>query len=470
MLDCPVEKERLRPLNRLAARRGAYVLYWMQQSQRVRFNPALEYAQWRANQMKLPLVVAFGLTARYPDANLRHYQFMLEGLCDVQSALAARGVRLVARFGEPPDVAADLARDAALAVCDRGYLRHQRRWLKQFAQATDCEVVEVDGDVVVPVDHASAKAEYAARTIRPRILQRQDDFLRPLASVRAAFPSAGLKFDSLDLRDVDGILARLDVDRSVPPVSVFYRGGEKAAAAQLDRFVKHVLPTYADYRNRPEKGSVSHLGMYLHFGHISPVVVALKARACHHAEGVQVQSFLEELIVRRELAHNFVCHTPRYDSIECVPAWAWGTLEKHRRDVRKPRYTLQQLDRAQTHDPYWNAAMREMKYTGYMHNYMRMYWGKKIIEWTTSPKAAYAIALALNNRYFLDGRDPNSYAGVAWLFGVHDRPWLERSIFGTLRYMNAAGLERKSDIVAYVEQVQAQVAKAKAAGIVFTGE
>lgn len=468
--DCPVEKERIRPLNRQPVCGGRYVLYWMQQSQRVEFNPALEYALWRANQLKLPLVVGFGLTAGYPEANLRHYQFMLEGLRDVQSTLAARGVLMAARVGDPPMVAAELAKDAAVAVCDRGYLRHQRRWRAQFARAVGCEVIEVDGDVVVPGDCVSDKAEYAARTIRPRILRRLDDFLHPLEPQHVDRPSIGARIESLDLSAPERILACLDIDRSVPPVGTFYQGGHAAAVVQLRRFLRSVLRHYDEYRNRPEVGCVSHLGMYLHFGHISPVHVALAARNWRHAAGCHVESFLEELIVRRELAHNFVWHNPHYDSFNAAPAWAWATLEKHRKDPRPYRYSAQQLDRAETHDPYWNAAMREMKYTGYMHNYMRMYWGKKIIEWTASPKTAYRIALQLNNRYFLDGRDPNSYAGVAWLFGVHDRPWQERRVFGTIRYMNAAGLERKSDIELYVARVNLLVLKAWTAGIVFPGD
>src|SRR5262249_36098671 len=154
----------------------------------------------------------------------------------------------------------------------------------------------------------------------------------------------------------------------------------------------------------------------------------------------------------RELAMNFVYFREHYDRFECLPEWARQTLAKHRKDPRPHHYTARQLDAAETHDPYWNASMREMRHTGFMHNYMRMYWGKKILEWSREPEAAYETTLALNNRYFLDGRDPNSFGNVAWIFGQHDRPWGERPIFGTVRYMNAKGLERKCDIRAYVQK------------------
>jgi deoxyribodipyrimidine photo-lyase len=202
---------------------------------------------------------------------------------------------------------------------------------------------------------------------------------------------------------------------------------------------------------------------------VSPVQVALAARESKAADN-QRESFLEELIVRRELAQNFAEYSPHYDSFECVPEWARKTLDKHRSDERHHQYTQGQLERARTHDPYWNAAMREMRYTGYMHNAMRMYWGKKILEWSSTPEHAHRTTLALNNRYFLDGRDANSYANIGWLFGLHDRPWGEREIFGTVRYMSSGGLERKADMEAYLEKVDRLVAEARAAGVRFEGD
>ena len=221
------------------------------------------------------------------------------------------------------------------------------------------------------------------------------------------------------------MLAKLDLDRTVPPVSHRFRGGTSEAKRLLREFLTEHLPEYEESRPHPETTHVSHMSKYLHFGQVSPVQVALAAREAKAADN-QRESFLEELIVRRELAQNFAEYSPHYDSFECVPEWARKTLDKHRGDERHHQYTQQQLERARTHDPYWNAAMREMRYTGYMHNAMRMYWGKKILEWSSTPEHAHRTALALNNRYFLDGRDANSYANVGWLFGLHDRPWGER--------------------------------------------
>ena len=164
-------------------------------------------------------------------------------------------------------------------------------------------------------------------------------------------------------------------------------------------------------------------------------------------------AYLEQLIVRRELAMNFAHYAENYDSYKCIPQWAQKTLKEHRSDRREFIYTRKQLENAETHDEYWNAAMREMKVTGFMHNYMRMYWGKKILEWSKTPQYAFKTTLAINNKYFLDGRDPNSYTGVAWVYGVHDRAWSERPIFGKIRYMTASGLERKCDIQGYVKKI-----------------
>jgi deoxyribodipyrimidine photo-lyase len=198
---------------------------------------------------------------------------------------------------------------------------------------------------------------------------------------------------------------------------------------------------------------------YLHFGQLSPLYLALQIKAAVSRLKKAQEAYLEELIVRRELAMNFINYTPNYDSYGCLSQWAQKTLKQHQTDKREYVYTRRQLEDAETHDEYWNAAMREMKITGFMHNYMRMYWGKKILEWSKTPQHAFRTTLAINNTYFLDGRDPNSYTGVAWVFGVHDRAWFERPIFGKVRYMAASGLERKCDIQGYVRKVNALVKK-----------
>ncbi len=252
----------------------------------------------------------------------------------------------------------------------------------------------------------------------------------------------------------------------MPPVSHRFRGGTGAARARLAGFLEEGLPHYVAHRNQPQTDDVAELSPYLHFGQIAPVYIVTRLReAAHLREDENAASFLEELVVRRELCANFVEHTADYDDFACLPDWARTTLAEHASDRREHLYDEAELDAARTHDPYWNAAMREMRYTGYMHNYMRMYWGKKILEWTERPEEGYRIALRLNNRYFLDGRDSNSYAGVGWVFGLHDRAWGERPVFGKVRYMSAGGLERKADPAAYVAKVDRLVAEAEAAGV-----
>ncbi|MCC7300956.1 MAG: deoxyribodipyrimidine photolyase, partial [Verrucomicrobia bacterium] len=227
-----------------------------------------------------------------------------------------------------------------------------------------------------------------------------------------------------------------------------FKGGTVEAKRRLKKFIEESLAVYEAHSNQPQTDDVSALSPYLHFGQISPLYIALEIQ-----KRDPQSRFLEQLIVRRELAVNFVWFSPDYDRFSSLPDWAKLTLKNHAKDKRETIYTREQLEQSQTHDPYWNAAMTELRGTGFMHNYMRMYWGKKVLEWSRSPEEAFEMLLAINNKYFLDGRDPNSYAGVAWVFGKHDTAWQERPIFGKVRYMNAAGLERKCDINAYVEKV-----------------
>ena len=449
-----IEPERLTELNGAPEQPGDYVLYWMQNSQRAEFNPALEVAIAEANRLGLPVLVGFGLTADYPEANARHYAFMLEGLSETEHAVRQRGLGFVIHLGSPGDVALSLAQRAALVVCDRGYLRLQRDWRARVAAEAGRRVLQVEGDVVVPIELASTKSEIGARTLRPKVLGVRDQFLQPLRCQHPSHSAERIKAaGGVDLNNIPALLARLDVDHSVSPVGNI-RGGYKEAKRRLEDFVVRRLQRYVAARAHPGEAEVSTLSPYLHFGQISPVEVALAARKAE-AAAENSASFLEELIVRRELAINFVQTTPNYDRYDCLPEWARQTLAAHRRDHREHVYRFDQLARADTHDPYWNAAMREMLLTGYMHNYMRMYWGKKVLEWSPSPEQGYATLLRLNNKFFLDGRDANSYANVGWVFGLHDRPWPERPIFGKVRSLTASGLRRKTDIDAYVRKIAA---------------
>ncbi len=462
MAPDPIPEQRITRLNDRPVKKGEYVLYWMQAAQRVEENPALAHAVELANGLERPLLVLFALTA-YPEGNLRHYWFMLQGLRETQSALADRGIRLAVVPGAPPEAVPAAAQKAATVVCDAGYTRIQRSWRDAVAERCGCRVVRVEGEVVVPVATASPKAEYAARTIRPKIGRLMERFLTPVAAPPAAARDPDLGPEGIDLADPETALAALEIDRSVGPVHRFFTGGTSAAKARFTAFLDDSLERYPANRNQPQTDDVSRMSPYLHFGQISPVWLARTVRTRAGDLPEAVDAYLEELVVRRELAVNHVWYTRGYDRFEALPGWARGTLADHRGDPREPCYSLDRLEAADTHDPYWNAAMTEMKATGFMHNYMRMYWGKKVLEWSSSPEAAFRDLLTLNNRYFLDGRDPNSHAGVGWIFGLHDRPWKERPIFGKTRYMAASGLERKCDIQGYVEKV-ARLSGADAAG------
>lgn len=453
--------ERVKQLNNGPLRSGDYVLYWMQQSQRAEYNHALEYAVGEANRLNLPLLVVFGLMDDYPEANLRHYAFMLEGLRETQATLAARGIKLAVQHGSPPEIALQNSSKAALIVCDRGYMKHQKAWRARVAEGAVCRVVQVESDVVVPVETVSSKAEYAARTLRLKINRHVPRFLVELEPVRSKHASLELHAESLDLDALEQVLRELKLDRSVAPVPEFFRGGTAVAKARFDHFIASSLKRYKDNRNQPGTDHVSHMSPYLHFGQISSLYLAIKAQKAMHGNEENTQVFLDELIVRRELSMNFVEYTSNYDVYACVPEWAKTTLNAHQHDRREHTYTRSELETGMTHDEYWNAAMAELKHSGYMHNHMRMYWGKKILEWSPTPEAAFTTTLAIMNKYFLDGRDPNSYANVAWLFGTHDRPWFERPVFGTVRYMAASGLERKAHPAAYLDKVANLTARAR---------
>lgn len=443
------------PLNRKAARPGAYVLYWMQEAQRASANPALALAIAEANARRLPVIAVFALMDDYPEANARHYAFMLQGLADATGGLAGRGVRLIVRRGAPDVVIPHLATRAALVVTEIGHLRPQRLWRARIADAIDCAMIAVESAVVVPVHRASGKSEIGARTLRPKIMRLLDDHLAAPDETAATVAGDRLALASdIDVADPARALAQLAVDPSVPPVRRF-RGGETEARHRLERFVATGLADYIERRAEPADDGSSGLSPYLHFGHIAPAAIVRAVRAADTPETARA-AVIEQLVVRRELSFNLVAFTPGYDTYAAMPAWSRASLAAHAGDARL-RLAAERLEAADTPDPLWNAAMREMVHTGFLHNTMRMYWGKKILEWSADPETAFATALRLNNRYLLDGRDPNSYAGVGWCFGLHDRPWPSRPIFGTVRSMTAGGLERKFDMDGYVRRVAALV-------------
>ena len=447
--DSPVTSGRVHRLNQRQVRQGDYVVYWMQASHRAVDNHALEHAIYRANRLNLPLLTYFGLTRDFPSSNIRHFSFILQGLAGVSKDLELRGIPFILRNEDPARGVQVLARKASLMVVDQGYLRPNRVWYEQVSGSVSCPVEQVETNVLVPVSIASVKEEYSAATFRPRISARVPSFL-DLPTVlelnkRGKFPD----IDSLPPKDPDFILSLLGPDRSVPPVNI--RGGTETAAQTLDKFIAERLKDYARGRNDPSRDLSSGLSPFLHFGQISPLRIAVEIM---QTEGEGRDAFLEQLIVRRELAVNYVYYNSRYDSIAGLPEWAKKTLDVHASDPREYLYPMEVLESGETDDPYWNAAQREVRCTGRMHGYMRMYWGKKLLEWSPDPATAFSRAVALNDRYQLDGRDPNGYAGIAWCFGKHDRPWGERPVFGKVRYMNARGLTRKFDMEGYLKRVE----------------
>jgi deoxyribodipyrimidine photo-lyase len=432
---------------------GRCVVYWMQRAQRATDNPALNVAIDAANALHQPLLVFFRLTPRVTRANARHYQFMLEGLHELPSALQRRNVRMVLRCD--PETADQFCAEvgASLLIGDDDPLRQPQESRRAVAARLRIPFWVVDADVIVP-SRLLRKEQYAARTIRPRIHALLSQFLVPLSNraARVAWPQRRRVVG--EHVDPD-LLERLRIDRSVKSVA-FFRGGASHARRALQTFVKERLPEYAERRNQPVVDGTSQLSPYLRFGQIGPHTVALAVRRAH-APARDRDAFLEQLIVRRELSVNFVRFNPVYDRIENAEPWAERTLTVHARDARAHRYDLAQLEQAETHDPLWNAAQRQMMITGWMHNYLRMYWAKKVLEWSATPTEAYAAAVILNDRYELDGRDPNGYAGIAWaIAGKHDRAWgPERPIFGTVRYMSYASTSKKFDSKAYIARVNA---------------
>ena len=427
---------------------GRCVVYWMHRAQRAADNPALDVAIEAGNALKKPVVVFFGLHAFVERANLRHYRFLVEGLPELAEGLARRGVGFVLR--RSPDHA--LLRfltgvKPALVVGDESPLRQADGWRHTVARALRVPLWTVDADVVVP-SALLLKEQYAARTIRPRIHARLREFLVEPPSPRAAI-SWRLPRGVAHLRPSLDVLDGFPCDRSVSPVSG-ETGGRAEGLRRLRAFVRRRLDAYGEDRNHPEHDGTSRLSPYLHFGQLGPREVAravLDAGGSHAA----TDAFVEQLIVRRELAVNYVAFNPRYDSLDACEPWALRTLRRHARDRRPVLYTADQLEAAETHDPLWNAAQRQMVESGWMHGYVRMYWAKKILEWTRRPDEAFDLAVVLNDRYLLDGRDPNGYANIAWAIGgKHDRPWPERPVTGTIRWMSFASTSKKFNAREYI--------------------
>ncbi len=427
---------------------GSEVVYWISRDQRLHDNWALLYAQEIALERKLPLTIVFCLLPDFLQATLRQYEFMLKGLEQIEKGCAKLGIKFRLLIGNPIDQLPRYVADcgAAVVVTDFTALKINRDWKKGIAERLAIPLIEVDAHNIVPCRLASEKLEFAAYTIRPKIRKLLPEYLTEFPKLKK-HPFAPIDLASPTNWDI--ARKSLKIDRSVGEVAGF-DSGESAAMKVMDHFLKSKIRHYDTNRNLPPVDGQSNISPYLHFGQISAQRVALEAQRFDQNLTAQ-EAFLEELIVRRELADNYCHYSESYDAFDGLHPWAQKTLNEHRADAREYIYSRDEFESAQTHDELWNAAQLEMVTTGKMHGYMRMYWAKKILEWSPAPEEALATAIYLNDRYELDGRDPNGYTGIAWsIGGVHDRPWANRPIFGMIRYMSFDGCKRKFDVKAYI--------------------
>jgi deoxyribodipyrimidine photo-lyase len=440
---------------------GKCVVYWMQRAQRGIDNHAVNLAVAVANALELPLVVYFAGISNFPHANLRHYAFLEQGLAEIEEECERRGVGFVVRRAEDEDEGREdplrffADAKAAMVVGDENPMRGPEAWRVRVAEALRVPYWTVDADVIVP-SKLLEKAQFSAGVARPRLYRALGEFLVPFANPPAEVAwkrPRGLVQDALE-----GDITRgwKELDRSVQPVEAWV-GGHRAGVKRLHLFCGEMLARYERDRNHPEVDGSSKMSPYLHFGHVGPVTIALAVQAAAkqhpHLKSAE-ESYFNELIAWRELSVNFVRYQPEYDSPECADRWAKATIAEHDKDQREVLYKLPVLEEARTGDELWNAAQIQMVRYGWMHNYLRMYWAKKILEWTPNVRIAMKVATYLNDKYFLDGRDPNGHAGIAWsMLGKFDRAWFDRPVFGKRRYMSGASTGRKFDSKRYREQM-----------------
>lgn len=446
----PVNPKRVRVLLKKEYEKGP-LIYWMSREQRIRDNWAILFSQELALKLKAPLAVTFCLVPEFLGASLRQYQFMLQGLKEVELKLKSLKIPFILLQGLPELEIPRFIQEhnAGILVTDFSPLRISQKWKKDISDKIGIPFYEVDAHNIVPAWEASDKQEYAAYTFRPKIRRLLSEFLEDYPALKA---NKTVWKEDID-NDWPGAERKLKSMKALTDVSEkeWIKAGEDAADNQLADFIDNRLSRYDTDRNNPLKDGQSGLSPYLHFGQISAERVSLRVLASNKGS----DAFLDELIVRRELSDNFCYYNSNYDSILGFPNWAGRSLESHRHDTREHIYSQDEFEQAKTHDLLWNAAQKEMVRRGKMHGFLRMYWAKKILEWTESPEDAIRIAIYLNDRYELDGRDPNGYTGIAWsIGGVHDRAWKERPVFGKVRYMSYKGASSKFDVRAYIEKVR----------------
>ncbi len=426
------------------------VVYWMSRDQRVTDNWGLLWAQQEAIIYRKSLLVVFCLTEDYPDTTPVQLNFVLQGLGPIVTTLQKLGIGWIFLKDYPNKILPKLLCDieAHSLVCDFNPLKSHKIWQQQLKEQLSIPFHEVDSHNIIPAWTTSNKREYAAYTIRPKIKRLQVDFLTDIPAPSAhPFPCAANLISEQKMWHIPNLF-----DTST---SIFFSipSGQDEALNAARRFIKSGLQTYGTTRNNPCQNGQSGLSPYLHFGQLSAQKLARMVLATGAPYEI-TEPFLEELIIRRELSDNFCLYEENYDNMEGFSNWAQTTLDQHRKDTRDFSYSLEALEQAKTHELLWNCCQRDLVRNGKLHGFLRMYWAKKILEWTKDPETALKYAITLNNKYSIDGHDPNGYAGIAWsIGGVHDRAWGERPVFGKIRYMNETGCRRKFDVKSYIDDI-----------------
>lgn len=459
-----IERERIRVLNAGRERENAdYVLYWSQMNRRAESNHALAHAADIANQHGLPLLVYEGLTFSYKAANDRLHSFILEGVPGTAKALKRIGAGyffyLQSGSRDANDLLYRLAARARCVVTDDYPVFIAAAHNARVPDRIGIPYIAVDSSCIVPMSRHEKRA-YGAYTIRPRMRRELPVYLKSLAAIKLDHRwNDDLLPDGLrNLRtvvtptNIPALVAGCEIDHSVAP-SISFSGGYAAARKRLALFLERNLRHYAKDSRQPSRHATSELSPYLHFGHMSSLEIAVEVRDYADEHKLIADEFLEQLIVRRELAFNFARFTPDMESLAALPDWCKRTMAKHAADPRPFTYTPAQFEHAETHDPLWNACQKELLIRGKIHGYYRMYWGKKIMEWSPTYDEALRTMIHLHDVYALDGRDPNTYTNILWCFGLHDRPWAERPVFGQIRYLSLDGMRRKTDTASYMSEI-----------------
>lgn len=452
VMEFNFNKKRVRILSEAkeVPRHGKCIVYWMFRDQRVEDNWAMLYAQRLALKNELPLVVVHCLIPSFLEATIRQYRFAMKGMQEVEQELKNKNISFHVLEGFAPDVlpAFITNHEAGGLVCEFFPLRGPRKWLDQLVETLpkDVPIAQVDAHNIVPCWEASNKLEYAARTIRNKINSKLPEFLTFFPAVAHHPHDSRVKAEKIDWKSLD---EGLKVDRTVDEAD-WATPGTRGGLNMLETFITKKLKVYDTARNDPTKDALSNLSPWFHFGQISVQRAALEVGKLKSKYTKSVEAFLEESIVRRELADNFCYYNENYDKLEGAYDWARKTLKDHAKDKREHLYTEEELGKGKSHDPLWNGAQIQLVKEGKMHGFLRMYWAKKILEWTKSPEDALRISIYLNDKFNYDGRDPNGYTGCMWsIAGIHDQGWRERPIFGKIRYMNYEGCKRKFDVVAF---------------------